>query len=61
MADHVHNGCAFVPTITFPQQVQLITRHADLELLNRPLGTDPAEDLPIAGRGECFPGQAAKT
>eukprot|EP00955_Chlamydomonas_euryale_P081993 363660-Chlamydomonas_euryale.AAC.5 len=25
------------------------------------LVTDPAEDLPIAGRGECFPGQAAET
>eukprot|EP00955_Chlamydomonas_euryale_P042874 352434-Chlamydomonas_euryale.AAC.5 len=24
-------------------------------------GSAPAEDLPIAGRGECFPGQAAET
>eukprot|EP00955_Chlamydomonas_euryale_P074995 362188-Chlamydomonas_euryale.AAC.8 len=31
------------------------------QLFGTRLGTDPAEDLPIAGRGECFPVQAAET
>eukprot|EP00955_Chlamydomonas_euryale_P097199 365058-Chlamydomonas_euryale.AAC.7 len=31
------------------------------QLFGTRLGTDPAEDLPIAGRGECFPGQASET
>eukprot|EP00955_Chlamydomonas_euryale_P048850 354097-Chlamydomonas_euryale.AAC.2 len=31
------------------------------QLFGTRLGSDPAEDLPIAGPGECFPGQAAET